>query len=570
MPFKNMKIVHKLFLSFFITLILIGVIGFIGISNMKLISKNAISMHDDNLKPTNNINELKSNLLKTNINLLMLIDENNSGKLQSIEDKITKLQNDNTERIKILDNIQLSNEEINLFQNLKKEIDNDKAVTLNIISYINSNNYKEAQSLFQSNTDSRENMFANIDKFVEMKMMTAMDKNDQNMMIYKDSLTIMLAIIFVSIIITISIGILISSSISKKVNKILRVSEALGNGDLTQTIIIDSKDEFGSLANSLNQSSKNIKELIAEVIESSQVEGALTIKLAQSTDTVSTQMDTIENSIHQISGGANDLSASTQELSASIQEISSVIQQLENKANDSNSSAKEIMKRALNIKETGQNAILEGNAVYEEKQTKIINAIEQGKVVEQVNIMALAIGDIASQTNLLALNAAIEAARAGEQGKGFSVVAEEIRSLAEQSEQAVLNIQNVVNKVQEAFLSLSKGGEDVLQFMHESVTPNYNMMINTGIQYEKDAEFSSSMSTEIFKMIKLITNTIEQLNNASHSTSETAQESAVISDEIVCRISEILLAIEEVTKVTQSQVTLSERLNELVKKFKIE
>jgi len=567
--FKNIKIVQKLFLSFLVALILMVVIGFIGVSNMKEISDNAISMHDDNLKPTNHINALKSNLLQTNIELFMLIDGNYMDDLQNIEDSISKLQSEIAEHIKLLDGMVFSLDEQNLYEDLKKEINDYNTSSLKIIEYINNNNYKEAQLFFQSSADVRETMFTNIDKLVELKMMTAMDTNAENILINKNSSTVMLAIILISILIIVIIGFLISNTISKQVKRILKACEALGNGDLTQTINYNSKDEFGNIAKALNQSSQNIKDLISEVIENSHTESAVSLKLSESTEKVSSQMSTIEKTVQQISAGAEDLSASTQEVSASTQEISAVIIQLENKANDANTSAEEIMKRAFTIKETGSKAIADGNAVYEEKEANIIKAIEEGKIVEQVKIMAVSIGNIASQTNLLALNAAIEAARAGEQGKGFAVVAEEIRKLAEQSAHAVSNIQDVVNKVQEAFLSLSKSGQDVLDFMQDSVTPNYNILINTGLQYEKDAAFFNNMASEISNITKTITNTIDQLSNATQNAAETAQESASSSEEITNRINEISIAMEDVAKSTQSQAELSIRLNNLIKKFNI-
>ncbi|MFA9377407.1 MAG: methyl-accepting chemotaxis protein [Lachnotalea sp.] len=568
--FRNLKIIHKLILSFLVALIFMGIIGFIGISNMKKISDNAIFMHDNNLKPTSEINELNINLMQINTDIVMLISENNLTDTQTIEENINKLESENTELIQLLDSTKLSDEEQKLYLEFKKRFEENTSSNNGIIELINnSNNNLEAQSTFKNSTDARELMFSYLKQLVDLKMKTAMMNNSENILIFKSSFTSMIIIILFSILLTVIIGFLISSNISKHVMKIQKVCEAIGNGDLTEEINIHSKDEFGSLAKAINRSTKNISNVISEVINSSHTESAVSLRISESTENVSLQMKTIKETVKLISDGAEDLSASTQEVSASTQDINAVIFNLENKANDVSTSAEEIMKRAYQIKETGSKAIEEGNTIYEEKQSNILKAIEEGKVVEEVKIMAVSIGNLASQTNLLALNAAIEAARAGEQGKGFAVVAEEIRKLAEQSAQAVSNIQEVVNKVQEAFLSLSKSGHDVLDFMQDSVTPNYNMLINTGLQYEKDAEFFNNMASEISSMTKTITNTIDQLSNATQSSAEIAQKSASGSEEITNRINGISIAMEDVAQSTQSQVELSIRLNNLIKKFKI-
>lgn len=567
--FNNIKIVQKLLISFLIALILMGVIGFIGISNMKEISDNAISMHDDNLKPSNHINALKSNLLQTSTYMIMLLDENHTENLQNTDNDIKMLQSEIKEHIKQLDGISLTTEEQKLYEELRKGIDGYSNANLNIIEFINKNNFKEAKKLYENTLDARDTMFINIDKLIELKMMTAMDTNAKNITIYKKSSTIMIAIIIFSILITIIIGFLISNNISKQVKQILKACEALGNGNLNQIININSKDEFGNIAKALNLSTQNMKDLITEVIENSKIESEVSKNLSDSTDKVNLQMKAIEKTARQISIGAQDLSASTQEVNASTQEIGEIIAQLEDKANDANTSSDHIMERALNIKEVGSKAIADGDIIYKEKKANILSAIEEGKVVEQVKTMAVSIGNIATQTNLLALNAAIEAARAGEQGKGFAVVAEEIRNLAEQSANTVSNIQEVVNEVQAAFYRLSQSGEDILKFMQDSVTPNYNMLISTGLQYEKDSEFFKNMSGEIFNITKIITRTIEQLSNSSQNVTETAGESSEGSEVIVNRINEISMALKDVSKSAQSQAELSNRLNSLIQNFNV-
>ena len=207
--------------------------------------------------------------------------------------------------------------------------------------------------------------------------------------------------------------------------------------------------------------------------------------------------------------------------------------------------------------------------IYQEKQARILKAIEEGKVVEEIVKMAGAISAIAGQTNLLALNAAIEAARAGEQGRGFAVVAEEVRKLAEQSAQTVNSIQTVIKQVQDAFGNLSVNANDILNFINDKVTADYEVLVNTGIQYQKDAEDIGNLVEEFAASTEEVTASIEQVNKAIESVTSAIQQATTGSQEISTSVTETAAAIEEVAKAAQNQSRLAEQLNILVQKFQL-
>ena len=176
-------------------------------------------------------------------------------------------------------------------------------------------------------------------------------------------------------------------------------------------------------------------------------------------------------------------------MTVTIQEVNSGVTQLASSSSDGNAESAKIKERAEKIKIQGQESKRVADNLLNEKEQAILNAIEEGKVVNEISIIAESIASIASQTNLLALNAAIEAARAGEAGKGFAVVADEIRKLAEQSNAYVADIQKVVGEVGSSFNNLSNNSKETLKFINERVTKDYDLLIDTGINYEKDAVF---------------------------------------------------------------------------------
>lgn len=566
--FNNMKIAQKLISCFVLVALFIGGVGLIGINNMRKINSNAKSMHN-NLMSVEELMQIKQNLSDIREDMLKLTYIEDKSQNEQLEKEMDQRKDSDTQIMQEFEKQQLSKEEQDLYTQFKSLLEEYRAARNGGIKLVNDNNYKDAQANFAKITEVRGKLFEVVSKLMQIKEKEADDLDTSNNTLFKTSSIIMISVILLGLLLAIVFGIIVSTIISRQLKKVLVFAEAIGQGNLSQTIDIYSKDEIGGLAKALNKAGEGLRLLILEVMNSASDISSGSEKLSATTEEISSKMEVINESVNQISKGAQDLSATFEEVSASAEEISSTTATLATKAEDANISVKKIKNRVTDIKDKATKSIDTGNDIYEKQYTNILQAIDEGKVVEEVKVMADSIGNIASQTNLLALNAAIEAARAGDHGRGFAVVADEVRKLAEQSSRTVADIQNMVYKIQSAFHNLSQSGHNVLDYMINNVKPSYVLLYDTGTHYQKDADFVNEMSMDIALATKQMAETIEQVNTAIQTVSATAQESASSSEEILASIDETTMAIEEVAKSAQSQAQLAEKLNNMVQKFKI-
>lgn len=567
--FNNLKMVQKLILSFLVLSIFIVIVSAGGLYSISRINSNAILMHDDYLMSLEKIHSIKERALEIPTNILLILDEENEWQVEKIEVAMNKLVSENNDDMKVLESIPMKPKELEMYDQFKKDLNDYRTARILILSLVKDGNYDEAKAVFDSVTDIKDKMFLSLDSLLSYNMNQAREANSINLDIYNEFFRIMLIFSIASFIVAIGLGLLISVNISKRLENIVKLTNAFGNGDLTQSLVIREKDEIGSVGISLNKAIENTKNLLMEINGGSSEISASSEELSATIEEIASTMENINESTAEISNGAQELSATTQEVSASAEEINATTNELENKANSGYESAKEIAKRAQSIVEKGSESMKTTNAIIEQNHAKIVKAIEAGKVVDEVQTMAQTIGEIAAQTNLLALNAAIEAARAGEHGNGFAVVADEIRKLAEQSATTVTNITNVVNQVQEAFENLSHNAEEILKFIDDTVKPDYKLLMEIGVQYESDAQLLSSMSEEVAQSTNSMTEAITQVTEAIQGVSVNTEESAASSDSILRSVTDVTMAVEEVAKLSQNQAELAEKLNALISKFRI-
>ncbi len=378
--------------------------------------------------------------------------------------------------------------------------------------------------------------------------------------------------IMVSAMVFIAGGILMALTVGRAIRplKTLAVhAQSIADGDLREEVLIKSNDEVGILAHAFNDMTIYLKGLIGDLMSNSIEVSGSSQQFNATLEEVSAQSQSINSNIGDIDTLIKNTNEHCRQLGSISETINDQISTLSQRAKDGDHTVRQFVERSKQIRANVQRSRSIADETYREKNEKIEKAIKEGEVVKEIEAMADGISHIAQQTNLLALNAAIEAARAGEQGKGFAVVADEVRMLAEQSSSSVSSIQETIRQVQNAFYNLSENTKEIMDFMDEKLASDYDMMENTSMDYMNDAKIVGDVVEDFTKSSEQIRDSIEHMNRAINSVIDGIDMTSENSGDISSNINEIAMAIDELAKSAENQAAIAQTLNSLTDGFKI-
>jgi methyl-accepting chemotaxis protein len=363
-------------------------------------------------------------------------------------------------------------------------------------------------------------------------------------------------------------GFVLARRITRPLMQLLHHTQNVASGDLMHEIRIQSQDEIGKLAESFNQMTSQLKEMIKGVMATSEQVALASKDVSESTESVTVMVTQTTQSIQEITDGSEKLASNAMESSKAMEEIAVGIQHIVESTMTVSEESQHASQEVMLGNESIQSAVSQMNFIDQsmEKSNELVLTLsnrtnEISKVVDLIK-------NIAGQINLLALNAAIEAARAGEYGRGFSVVADEIRKLAEQSAQSTTEITDLIQSIHEDSVRSVEAMEKVQKEVHDG---NQSVQ-NAGQSFTKIL----TLVNDVAHKVQDVSAVMQQISASSQQVSASVEEVAQVTQlalnhtkKIAETSQEQLAVMEETSACASTMSNHAFELKGLVENFKV-
>ena len=567
---KDFSVRIKILLLAVIMLVITCVVAAVGIYSNHRSKQSADDMYNYNLMTTQYLNDatVQIRTIDSDIDFLLLNDlvpENRKMLLDDMSSKTKAIQQD-IEKIKEIDRSERAQETIS-------QLAQDTEAFLSSIKASESlTNSPEDKAKLLKNLGSAKAISSGLSVLTPDNVQQGKQLFEASNAVYDRTIKIFLGIILIGLIIGVAAAQIIARNIAGPLGKSVDLLHAVAAGDLTQELpheLADRRDEIGRMIDALATMQESLRSVLHDVRSEAEKSAAM--------------VEEVSGLVGELNDGAQDMSAATEEMAAGMEETAASTASLQHlsdtvrdnirssaeEAKKSEAYTDEVASRAGDLKKKMDEAQASAKEVYHSTKFSVEQAIEAAKVVDHIDALTKDITDIAEQTNLLALNAAIEAARAGEHGRGFAVVADEVRKLAEQSQHTAEKIQSLTGRVTGSVQDLSNGAFGLLQFMEQNVNQDYELINRTADQYLGDADYLRGFARKSNAMSQELADDVATMHQAMGEIAKATQEEATGNTTVAEKVTQVAEKANAILEKVRASKEGADRLREQVERFKV-
>ncbi|MBY0123715.1 methyl-accepting chemotaxis protein [Bacillus sp. S/N-304-OC-R1] len=563
----KLTIGKKLIGSFLLIAILLGITSVISSYYLKMVDEAYSDLIGRRAVILSNVQKLQIAISKENSNLrgyMLTKDKDFLDRLTAAYDSTNNILNDTLKLTKIKEFEEELKEVEKMNNDYKKNYDQM------ILMIQNNKPAEEVTDYYMTKVlPSGRQLDPAIEKLANEQSSSMDTASMENSKIVNGAISNTTILSIIAFILAIVIGIIISRMISKPVVAMAAAAKRIAQGDLTaENIRVKNKDEVGEMAQSFNQMTGNLRQLVEQISISSAHVASSAEELTASADQSSQATETITQTIQEVTASAELQSRNVNESVVAINEMSSGVQQIASSAQVTSSLSVQTSQKALEGNHAIQSTVHQMDMIQKTMENLSKSVTEMDQRSREIESIVEVITDISSQTNLLALNAAIEAARAGEAGRGFAVVADEVRKLAEQSTQSAGQIAQLV-------LTIKNNTDSVVESMEigvNEVDEGIRVVHTAGQLFEEikqNIDQVSSQVQEISAASEQISASTEQVVTSIESISEGSKTVADESQNVAASTEEQLASMEEIVSSASSLTKMAEELQKEVGKFSL-
>lgn len=540
-------------------------VGAIAYYNLNNINRELESMYLDRVVPIYDISEIDGHIREAVVSIDALLSTKDKETAIALMDDLEGMQGEVSEHLNNYKATYLVQEEVTGLAKFEKAYVAFKQTSKEIVSLVNSMDYNEAAMLYNTELKSiDDDIKAALLELKQVQITVAEEMHHQGEKSFKQTMISFIGIIIVSICIGLFYSIIITKAIVGPVQfvtgKLKEMSE--NEGDLTQRIQVKGKDEIGQLCTYFNQFVSGLQDTITNIQHSAKSMNSACGELSEANSESTNAVERIAHAVDEISGGISDNVSTTEQTTASLQEIAAF-------SEATAAASRKTSENSLTVQQLAKTSANEVDEVVGTIKHISTSSQDVGQAMNLLNRSSKKISDIvqvitsiSSQTNLLALNAAIEAARAGEYGKGFGVVADEIRKLADESNAAAEDIVALVNENQEMMEKTIISVSNVDQMVKNGVDKTVSVKNNIDMIYENMSHVVNQVH-EIDGAVDKQSKLIDEITNAMLTISYGASEMSAGTQEISSNIEEQVSILEEVESSTKELHIMASELEQI-------